>query len=259
MPYLTIKEATQDTALIVVDVQNDFCPGGALAVADGDQVIPVINSIRDYFNLCVVTQDYHPENHSSFGVTHGKQSPDPETGEFPVIELEYGTQVLWPKHCVQDTRGADFHADLEFRDGDYILQKGTNPAIDSYSGFFENDQKTKPRFMNGTTLVDTLRAKHVKRIVLTGLAYDFCVGWHALDAVKEGFEVIVVKDATRPIAAPVKDEQGNVIGTTEDAMTQQLIEAGVKIVDADELPAVLTRQDNQKPKPKKRFWGLRNQ
>ncbi|MCD8563350.1 MAG: bifunctional nicotinamidase/pyrazinamidase, partial [Alphaproteobacteria bacterium] len=203
--------APKTTALIVVDVQNDFCPGGNLAVNEGDQIVSDINAMRGSFETRVYTKDWHPADHKSFASNHDGKNP------FETIQMPYGVQVLWPDHCIQGTDGAAFHSALQYDGSDLILEKGTNPGIDSYSGFYENDQKTQPHFANGKTLTETLKARGIKQIVLCGLAYDFCVGWHALDARKEGFEVIVVKDAARSIAMPLPDGSD-----TEAAMDAQL-------------------------------------
>lgn len=214
-----------DTALIIVDLQNDFCPGGALAVNGGDQIIPIINALKPNFALCILTQDWHPATHKSFASNHNGAKA------FTTTEMPYGTQVLWPDHCIQNSVGAAFHKDLNIGDKDLVLKKGTNPDIDSYSGFFENDQKTQPCFFNGKTLAETLRNHDIKNIVFCGLAYDFCVGWHALDARKEGFEAIIIKDATRSIAMPLEKDEG----TSEAAMDKQLKSAGVHIINTQDL------------------------
>ncbi len=174
-------------ALIVIDVQNDFCPGGALAVADGDAVVPVINRLMPLHSLVVLTQDWHPPRHASFASTHAGRRP------FDEVEMPYGRQTLWPDHCVPGTPGAEFHPDLDTTRAALVLRKGSNPAIDSYSAFFENDRRTS------TGLGAFLRARDVGRVVLTGLATDFCVLYSALDAVTEGFHVTVIEDAVRGI------------------------------------------------------------
>ena len=226
--------APPDTALIIVDVQNDFCPGGNLAVEGGDEIVPLVNEIKKHFHNVIITQDWHPAGHKSFASSHEGREQMEE------IQMPYGKQVLWPDHCEQDSEGAAFHADLEIGKFDRILQKGTNPEIDSYSGFFENDRTTRPRFANGETLSDALKAQGIKRVILVGLAYDFCVGWHGLDAAKEGFEAAIVKDATRAIAIPDKDGGPD----TEQAMTADLEKAGVKIINSDALyDAVFPRYD----------------
>lgn len=229
-------QAPSDTALIIVDVQNDFCPGGKLAVAGGDEIVPLVNKIKEGFSLVVLTQDWHPQGHKSFASSHEGKAP------FGTVEMPYGTQVLWPDHCEQGTAGADFHPGLRISPDDLLLRKGTNADIDSYSGFFENDQTTRPRFANGETLADTLRARGIKKVVFVGLAYDFCVGWHALDARKEGFEAIVVKDATRSIAIPGT----NGAPDTATAMNRQLAAAGAVVTDSTSLAAVFA---GKKPEP----------
>ncbi len=175
-----------ETALIIIDVQNDFCPGGALAVADGDAVVPIANALQEKFTTRILTQDWHPADHSSFCDNHPGAAP------FSLIEASYGPQVLWPRHCVQGTGGADFHPDLR-TDADLILRKGFRSAIDSYSVFFENDHKTQ------TGLAGYLRERGVTALVMCGLATDFCVRFSAVDAVKLGFDVVLAEDACRAI------------------------------------------------------------
>ncbi len=177
----------ETTALLVIDVQNDFCPGGALAVADGDAVVPVINALLGDFPVRVFTQDWHPAGHGSFASSHPGKAP------FEVTEMPYGAQVLWPDHCVQGSPGAAFHPELNTDRADMILRKGTNPAIDSYSAFFENDRTTP------TGLEGYLRTRGVKRLVLTGLATDFCVAYSAIDGARLGFDVTVRLDGCRAI------------------------------------------------------------
>ncbi|WP_428540823.1 bifunctional nicotinamidase/pyrazinamidase [Profundibacter sp.] len=174
-------------ALIVIDVQNDFCPGGALAVAEGDQIIPQINAMMGEFESTILTQDWHPQGHSSFASSHAGKAP------FDMIEMPYGPQVLWPDHCVQGTGGAYFHADLNTDAADMIIRKGYNPDIDSYSAFFENDHKTP------TGLEGYLRSRGITTLTMVGLATDFCVHFSAVDAVKLGFDVTVLEGACRAI------------------------------------------------------------
>ena len=220
-------QAPPDWALIIVDVQNDFCPGGRLAVAGGDDVILAINSLKHSFRCVVFTQDWHPANHLSFASQHVGKQP------FDTVQMSYGAQILWPDHCVQHSKGAGLHNKLMFHQGDWLLQKGTNALVDSYSGFYENDGFTQPRFANGATLTDFLCGQKIKTLVLAGLAYDFCVGWHALDARKEGFDALIVKDMTRSIAMPLGVRaEGK---TSETAMDAQLDAAGVKVVNSTEV------------------------
>ncbi len=175
------------TALIMIDIQNDFCPGGALAVADGDQIIGQVNAMQSDFGVRVLTQDWHPGDHSSFAANH-------ESGEpFSLIEMPYGPQVLWPTHCVQGSEGAKFHADLVTDTADLIVRKGFRRAIDSYSAFFENDHKTP------TGLEGYLRERGVDSLVMVGLATDFCVRFSAVDAAGLGFSVSVLEGACRAI------------------------------------------------------------
>jgi nicotinamidase/pyrazinamidase len=174
-------------ALIVIDVQNDFCPGGALAVPEGDLIVPGINALMDQFQTVILTQDWHPAGHSSFASSHDGKAP------MEVIDMPYGPQVLWPDHCVQGSEGAAFHADLNTTRADLIIRKGYNPAIDSYSAFFENDQTTP------TGLEGYLRTRAITDLVMVGLATDFCVNFSAVDAAKLGFNVSVKQDLCRAI------------------------------------------------------------
>ena len=173
-------------ALIVIDVQNDFCPGGALAVPEGDTIVPGINALMGDFDAVILTQDWHPSGHSSFASHHGAE---PMT----LTEMPYGPQVLWPDHCVQGSPGADFHKDLMTDRADLIIRKGYNPAIDSYSAFFEND-KTTPTGLEGY-----LRTRGIDTLTMVGLATDFCVNYSAVDAARLGFTVTVRQDLCRAI------------------------------------------------------------
>jgi nicotinamidase/pyrazinamidase len=173
--------------LIVVDLQNDFCPGGALAVPRGDEVVPIINRLAARFRNVVLTQDWHPAGHFSFASAHPGKKP------FETIAAPHGPQVLWPDHCVQDTSGAEFHGALHIPHAGLVLRKGMAPAIDSYSAFYENDRSTP------TGLAGYLRARGLSRVFLAGLAFDFCVRYSAEDAQREGFTVFVVEDACRGI------------------------------------------------------------
>ena len=178
------------SVLIVVDVQNDFCPGGALAVADGDSVVPVINALARRFEHVVLTQDWHSAGHISFASSHAGKVP------FELIELPYGTQILWPDHCIQGTPGAAFHAGLDIPHAQMIVRKGHRPHVDSYSSFLEADRKTP------TGLAGYLCELGLTRVVIAGLATDFCVAWTALDARSFGLATTVVEDACRGIDAP---------------------------------------------------------
>ncbi|HEY1723479.1 MAG TPA: bifunctional nicotinamidase/pyrazinamidase [Magnetospirillaceae bacterium] len=173
-------------ALIVIDVQNDFCPGGALEVRDGDAVVASINRLARSFRHVILTQDWHPAGHASFASQH-KKLP------FETTELAYGTQVLWPDHCVQNTRGAAFHEDLAVPQAELILRKGFRPEIDSYSAFAENDRTTP------TGLASYLRERGLTRLFLAGLAFDFCVLYSALDGKHAGFDCSVIADACRSV------------------------------------------------------------
>lgn len=195
-------------ALILVDVQNDFCPGGALAVPGGDEVVPAINAMMGQFDAVILTQDWHPAGHSSFASSHPGKAP------LETTQMPYGTQVLWPDHCVQGSDGAAFHADLR-TDGDLIIRKGFRSDIDSYSGFFENDQTT------ATGLEGYLRSRGITTLTLAGLATDFCVAFTALDAARLGFDVTVDLSACRAI---------DLDGSLAKALTQ-LEQAGVRLLN----------------------------
>ncbi|MCV9934968.1 bifunctional nicotinamidase/pyrazinamidase [Boseaceae bacterium BT-24-1] len=175
------------TALIVVDVQNDFCPGGSLAVGKGDEVVAVINALGKRFANVVMTQDWHPAGHSSFASSHPGKKP------FEMMQMPYGPQVLWPDHCIQGSKGAEFRADLDLTMAQTIVRKGYRREVDSYSGFVEADRKTP------TGLGGYLRERGVARAVIVGLATDFCVGWTAQDAARNGLETLVVEEACRAI------------------------------------------------------------
>ncbi len=174
-------------ALIVIDVQNDFCPGGALAVAGGDEIITGINGLFDNFQVKVLTQDWHPSGHSSFASSHADKAP------FQVIDMPYGPQVLWPDHCVQGSQGAAFHPELRSDAADLVIRKGFRSAVDSYSAFFENDHKTP------TGLEGYLRTRGVTDLWMVGLATDFCVQYSALDAARLGFSTTIITDLCRAI------------------------------------------------------------
>ena len=194
-------------ALIVIDVQNDFCPGGSLAVPSGDEIVPGINALMADYDAIILTQDWHPAGHSSFASSHpGKQDMD-------LIDMPYGPQVLWPDHCIQGSAGAEFHPDLNADRADLIIRKGYNPAIDSYSAFFENDQSTP------TGLEGYLRTRGITTLTMVGLATDFCVNYSAVDAVKLGFSVNVRTDLSRAI------DFGGSLEAAEDGMRA----AGVKL------------------------------
>jgi nicotinamidase/pyrazinamidase len=173
--------------LLVIDVQNDFCPGGTLAVADGDAVVPVINRLAERFAHVVLTQDWHPAGHSSFATSHGGAAP------FQTIAMDYGSQTLWPDHCVQATAGAAFHPQLATERAELIIRKGFRREIDSYSAFYENDRRTP------TGLAGYLRERGLKRIFLVGLATDYCVHYSAVDARRLGFETVVIEAGCRAI------------------------------------------------------------
>ena len=174
-------------ALVVIDVQNDFCPGGALAVPDGDAIVPGINTLMQGFAAVILTQDWHPAGHSSFASQHDGKAP------LTLTQMPYGAQMLWPDHCIQGSDGAAFHPDLNTDRADLIIRKGYNPAIDSYSAFYENDRSTP------TGLDGYLRNRGINTLTLVGLATDFCVNYSAVDAARLGFSVIVDQTLCRAI------------------------------------------------------------
>ncbi len=182
--------------LLVIDLQNDFCPGGALAIPRGDEVVPVINRLATRFAHVVLTQDWHPPDHLSFASMHQGRKP------YDTITVSYGRQILWPDHCVQGTASAEFRADLQIARAELVLRKGYHREIDSYSAFFENDRTTH------TGLSGYLRERGFRRIFMAGLAFDFCVRYSAEDARREGFEIVVIEDACRGI-----DVDGSIAAT----------------------------------------------
>ncbi|MDI3469324.1 MAG: Nicotinamidase [Pseudolabrys sp.] len=201
--------------LLVVDVQNDFCPGGALAVPDGDAVVPIVNRLAQRFTDVVLTQDWHPAGHESFVSMHDGKSA------FETIVMPYGAQVLWPDHCVQGTPGAEFRDDLAIPHAALVIRKGFRRAVDSYSAFYENDHTTP------TGLAGYLRERGLTHVVIAGLAFDFCVRYSAEDARREGFAVTVVEDACRGI-----DLDGSVAATRAS-----LARHGVTVITSDEVNA----------------------
>ena len=206
-------------ALLLVDIQNDFLPGGALAVKEGDQIIPTVNELQPYFELIVATQDFHPADHGSFAANHAGK----KTGEH--IQLDGLDQVLWPAHCVQGSKGAEFADALHMDRVATVVKKGLDKKIDSYSGFYDNGHK------RSTGLSRYLKDKGVKRVFVTGLAADYCVKFTALDALKEGFETVVIKDATRAVNLQE--------GDFEKAMNE-LRERGAKIMQSKEVVKMKT-------------------
>lgn len=196
-----------EEALIVIDMQNDFCPGGSLPVAEGDKIVPLINEMIGRFEHVVLTQDWHPANHSSFASKHPGKHP------FETIEMPYGQQTLWPDHCVQGSGGAAFHPALKWGKAELVIRKGFRKGIDSYSAFFENDRKTP------TGLAGYLKERGIGKITLVGLATDFCVAYSALDAVEQGFETTVRLDACRAID----------LGGSLETMLGKMRDAGVTL------------------------------
>jgi nicotinamidase/pyrazinamidase len=206
---------THHDVLLVIDVQNDFCPGGALAVPDGDAVIAPVLRCMQCFEHKILTQDWHPAGHASFASSHPGKQP------FDQIEMPYGPQTLWPDHCVQGSRGAEFHPGLHIPQAELILRKGFRREVDSYSAFFENDRTTP------TGLAGYLRERGLTRVFLAGLAYDYCVGFSALDARRLGFPAVVIRDACRAI-----DLNGSVA-----RMEAEFARAGVELVESAQLSA----------------------
>lgn len=200
-------------ALLIIDLQNDFCPGGALPVPEGDKIVPVVNKIIEKFDYVVATQDWHPKNHISFASTHNKP-----VGTTVIVEGV--TQLLWPQHCVQGTDGAKFHPELNTDKINIILRKGTNPNIDSYSAFLENDKKTE------TGLHYLMKGLGIKEVYLCGLALDYCVYYSACDSVKFGFDTFVIIDATKGVNIPE--------GSIEQAINH-MKSLGVKIISYENL------------------------
>ena len=201
---------TTHAALLIIDVQNDFCPGGALAVAGGDAVVPVINAVAPRFGRVIATRDWHPAGHVSFASRHGH-----DVGS--TASIDGIDQMMWPDHCVQGTRGAEFHPDLDIRPIDLIVHKGTSVDLDSYSGFFENDHSTP------TGLEPYLKGLGIREVFVCGLATDYCVYFTAMDAVKTGFTTRVIADAVRGVDQP----DGNIERTIGDMKS-----AGVEFIDS---------------------------
>ncbi|MDR0279977.1 MAG: bifunctional nicotinamidase/pyrazinamidase [Paucimonas sp.] len=208
-----LNNDSPDHALLVIDIQNDFTPGGALEVPRGDEIIPLVNRLAPLFRNVVQAQDWHPAGHISFASSHPGKKP------FDIIELPYGPQVLWPDHCIQGSQGAEFHPALDIPNTQLIVRKGGNPAVDSYSAFYEADQQTT------TGLAGYLREKGVNTVYVVGLALDFCVAWTALHARREGFATYVVLDACRAIDSD---------GSLEQALSD-MQDAGVVFIQSGQL------------------------
>ena len=202
-------KTNSSNALIIVDVQNDFCPGGSLPVKNGNNVVPVINKLQEEFNFIVLTQDWHPKDHTSFSTNNPGQKV------FTTKDLPYGKQVIWPPHCVIGTSGADFHKDLNTNKANLIIRKGFRKEIDSYSGFFENDKITH------TGLDGALKNAGIKKVFVVGLALDFCVQYTALDSKRLGFETYVIKQATLPVD----------IGSSVEETMKNFKKYGIKLID----------------------------
>lgn len=201
-----------EAALVVVDVQNDFCPGGALAVPEGDAIVDRVNRLLKAFPARILTQDWHPPGHASFAESHPGAKP------YDTVEAFYGAQILWPTHCVQGTAGAAFHQGLRMDAADIVVRKGFRKEVDSYSAFHENDKKTK------TGLAGYLRDRGIEKVVFAGLALDFCVYYSAMDAIKEGFEATVLEDCCRAI-----DLDGSL-----EAARSDMSDSGVRFADSSE-------------------------
>ncbi len=200
-------------ALLIIDVQKDFCPGGSLAVPDGDKVVPVINKLIDKFDHVMQTQDWHTPGHHSFASVHEGKTP------FDTIKMNYGEQMLWPDHCIQGTNGASFHSDLKTTRSEMIIRKGFRREIDSYSAFFENDHQTS------TGLTGYLRERGIQQLYLVGLATDFCVKWSAIDGRKQGFQVYVIEDGVRGI---------DIDGSVAKAW-REMEQIGIKRISSDQI------------------------
>lgn len=204
-----MRKANQ--ALLIVDVQNDFIPGGALAVSEGDLIVPIINQLQEKFQHVIATQDFHPSDHGSFAIQHPGKNP----GE--MIELAGLPQVLWPVHCVQGSQGADFHPELETKSWEMIFQKGKNPEVDSYSGFFDNARR------GDTGLAAYLQENQIDTVFICGLALDYCVKFTALDAKSLGFDTYLIEDATRAV---------NLSPTDGELAIQEMKQKGIHIISS---------------------------
>ena len=196
------------SALIIIDMQNDFCPGGALAVKGGENIVEPINRAQEEFDTIILTQDWHPIEHSSFATNHNAEV-------YSNMEMDYGSQILWPNHCIQGSEGANFHRNLNTNKGDLILRKGCNPKIDSYSTFFENDKNTT------TGLEGYLIKKEIKQLYLCGLAFDYCVFYSALDGIDLGFDVFVFQDLTKAID----------LNNSKEIAKTTMTEKGIKLIN----------------------------
>lgn len=202
-------------ALLIVDLQNDFCEGGALEVPGGSTIVPTVNKLIESFDAVIQTQDWHPAGHASFASSHDGKDP------YDTIDMDYGTQVLWPDHCVQGSEGAEFHPELNTTKTQVIIRKGFRPEVDSYSAFYENDHDTK------TGLTGYLKTRGITDLYAVGLATDFCVKWSVLDGLKEGFNLHIVKDAVKGI-----DIDGSV-----DEAWKEMKSKGVNVIESDSLLA----------------------
>lgn len=209
-----MKVNKENSALLIVDIQNDFLSGGSLEVKDGNKVIPIINKIQNNFTTIIATQDWHPANHKSFASQHQENN----IGDF--IDLNGITQILWPDHCVQNEYGSQFSNDLSLEKVEKVVQKGSNPEIDSYSGFFENDKLTE------TELHKYLKSKNIKTVYICGLASDYCVKFTAIDAANLGYETILIQDATKAV---------NISPNDHEKALEEMKNTGVKIINSSDL------------------------
>jgi nicotinamidase/pyrazinamidase len=233
---LTYWIAPQNTLLLHVDLTNDFMPGGKLAVAGGDDVVPIANSLRPHFQHIGWTKEEHPVGHAFFASSHPDKQP------LDTVETPFGTQFLWPDHCITGTAGADFHPALIVDVNDLIVVKGTDPNIHAYSAVYMDDRKTIIHYPDGKTLPEKLREQGIEDVVVDGLAYDFCAGMVAYDLAKEGFKVYLLRDATRSIVIPLSEGK-----TTETVMDAMLAEAGVIVTDSQTIGTLL--QNPPPPQP----------
>ena len=227
--------APYNTILLNVDLTNDFLPGGALAVTGGEDIIPLVNDLRTHFSHVGWTKEEHAVNHAFFAASNPGKKP------LDTIQTSYGTQLLWPDHCVVGTYGAAFHPDLIVAPDDLIVIKGTDPTIHAYSAVRMDDRKTEIRYPDDNkTLPEKLRDQKIDQVVVTGLAYDFCVGMTAYDLAKEGFRVVLLRDASKSIGI-LQDDGKN----TEDLMDDMLVEANVIVTTIPQLPDVLKNPQQQ--------------
>jgi nicotinamidase/pyrazinamidase len=232
---MTQWTAPYNTMLLNVDLTNDFLPQGTLAVTNGEHVIPIVNALRSHFAHVGWTKEEHDAQHAFFASSHPDKKP------LDTVETPYGTQYLWPDHCITGTIGAAFHPDLIVEPQDLVVIKGTDPTVHAYSAVRMDDRATEIRYPDDNlTLPEKLRQLNINQVVVTGLAYDFCVGMTAYDLAKDGFDVVVLRDASKPIAIPVDNNR-----TTENLMDEMLAEAGVIVTTSDALPQLFNTSRQQ--------------